>query len=121
MYGKYFVLLFGMGCSIYHSFTTMESLVYHLHRSELTTRFFDELRSAVKSDISGERITIVIEPEAAEITNPVLLQKIEDNVQAKYEYAVPSEEFAHLVEQLDQDEAFDIIASIASYKRPRNT
>jgi hypothetical protein len=97
----------------------MESLVYHLHRSEITSAFLDELRSAVNTNIGGERIKIIVEQEMAEITNPILLQKIEENLRATHEYALDGNELHRLIERAEQDETFDAVAAITAHKRPR--
>jgi hypothetical protein len=92
----------------------MESLVYHLHRSEFTATFFDELRSAVNASIGGERIKIVVEQEE-ERPFTALEQKIMDSANDPVRYVFEGDEFEVFAQKVMNGETVDV----EQYKRVR--
>jgi hypothetical protein len=88
----------------------METLVYHVHRSDITTALFDDIRSK----IDAERVVITVEPEV------VVAQSLDDLIEqsraAAFEYVVPYEDFDEMVKAFERDENFDVISAITAYK-----
>jgi hypothetical protein len=88
----------------------VETLVYHVHRSDITTALFDDIRSK----IDAERVVITVEAE--HIPTQSLHDLIERNRAAAYEYVVPYEDFDEMVKAFERDENFDVISAITAYK-----
>jgi Mg/Co/Ni transporter MgtE len=112
-----FVLCFYTRQFVHYFGKKMESLVYHINRSDLTASRWEEIRTAISQDLRAERVKIVVEPEDKEITNPELLQKIEENNQATFAYVIPREELSTIIAQSESDESFDAIGAISHFKR----
>ncbi|TAE23157.1 MAG: hypothetical protein EAZ92_14950 [Candidatus Kapaibacterium sp.] len=89
----------------------METLVYHLNKTDLNAAFLDTIRSS----IDAERIKVVIESEEQS-----LLDVIEANRRAEYDYSIAGEDFAAMVEASEQDEQYDIIGAIVAHKRSKH-
>jgi hypothetical protein len=91
----------------------METLVYHLNRSELTAAFLDSIRSS----IDAERVTLTIAPEQA--TKRAFEEKILDSARDSVSFVFKSDgandEFEEFSAKLLSGEA----APIERYKQVR--
>ncbi|MCY7353202.1 MAG: hypothetical protein LH606_21510 [Cytophagaceae bacterium] len=90
----------------------MESAIFHLNTHEVDERFVQSIRA-----LFGERrITVTVTPEANEVMNQALLEKIEANERATMSYHFSAEDFDTLVEAFAEDESFDLKAAFEQHK-----
>lgn len=89
----------------------MDSIVFHLDSQELDLAFVKSLKSLFK----GQKLTITVTPEAKEITNPVLA-KLARNEQSTVEYTIPAKDFTTLADRFLENNDFDVVEAIKSYK-----
>ena len=62
----------------------MESLVYHINRSDLNSSRWEEIRTAIGEKIHGEHFKIVVEQEIVELrSNQTLPQKTASDFEKK--------------------------------------
>ena len=91
----------------------MDSVVFHLESQELDYAFFKNIKSLFK----GQKLTITVTPEPKEITNPDLLAKLSRSEESDIEYTIPAQDFVTLTDRFFEDNDFDIIGAIKSYKK----
>ena len=91
----------------------MDSIVFHLDSQELDLAFVKSLKSLFK----GQKLTITVTPEAKEITNPDLLAKLARNEQSTVEYTIPAKDFTTLANRFLENNDFDVVEAIKSYKK----
>jgi len=90
----------------------MESVVFHLDTHEVDERLMQSIRT-----LFGERrITVTVTPEAKEVTNPSLLEKIEANERATVSYHFSADDFDTLVEEFAANESFDLKLAFEQHK-----
>ena len=82
----------------------MQSVTYHLDLSEVDNRLIDSIRSMFKNG----RVTVTVEPEVKEITNPELLEKIEKGQASGISYVFEGDGFNEVSRQLLNDEQIDL-------------
>jgi Mg/Co/Ni transporter MgtE len=122
MNNRCFCIFVGYFCTkqfVHYFGKKMESLVYHINRSDLNSSRWEEIRTAITQDLRGERVKIMIETEGKESINPELLRKIEENNQATFAYVLPSDELSAIITQSESDESFDAIGAISHFKRTK--
>jgi hypothetical protein len=91
----------------------MESAVFHVNSSELNHDFLE----GIKSFFKNQDITIIVKPNTSNGVAAVsLFEAIERGKKADFAYTIPNDEFDALADKFIENNDFDIIESIKTYK-----
>lgn len=91
----------------------MESVIFHLENEQALN---SEVVESIKRLFKGRRFTVTVTPEAKEITNPVLLQTLDENEKAGYAYRFSAEEFQQFADRVLTDEPVDVLHEIERHR-----